>query len=282
MMEETGAIGTLLAVFILLTSYKGFQDKDFEEENIFDVDRILLDKEYRRMLTSGFLHANWYHLLFNLVGLLSFSAEIEALFGPWKFLLLYFTSLIGGNLLALYVHRNHGDYRALGASGAISGVIFASIILDPGGSISFIFIPIQFKAWWIGVAFVLFSIFGIKSQKDNIGHEAHLGGAIVGMLLTVILYPIILQMHLWVFALLFIPSVLFIILIVRKPEVLLISNYFGKEFNKVKDRVRYEQMKADEVPDPEDELNRILEKIGKKGMESLTAYEIQFLNEHSS
>lgn len=281
-MEETGAIGTLLAVLILLTSYKGFQDKDFEEEYIFDVDRILIDKEYRRMLSSGFLHANWYHLLFNLVGLLSFSAEIEALFGIWKFLLLYFASLIGGNLLALYVHRNHGDYRALGASGAISGVIFSSIILDPGGSISFIFIPIQFKAWWIGVAFVLFSIFGIKSQNDNIGHEAHLGGAIVGMLITVILYPIILEMHLWVFALLFIPSILFIILIVRKPEVLLISNYFGKEFNKVKDRVRYEQMKADEVPDPEDELNRILEKIGKKGMESLTAYEIQFLNEHSS
>lgn len=281
MMEETGAIGTLLAVFILLTSYKGFQDKDFEEEYIFDVDRILIDKEYRRMLSSGFLHANWYHLLFNLIGLLSFSAEIEALFGTWKFLLLYFTSLIGGNLLALYVHRNHGDYRALGASGAISGVIFSSIILDPGGSISFIFIPIQFKAWWIGVAFVLFSIFGIKSQRDNIGHEAHLGGAIVGMLITVILYPIILQMNLWVFALLFIPSVLFIILIVRKPEVLMISNYFGKEFNKVRDRVRYEQMKADEVPDPEDELNRILEKIGKKGMESLTAYEIQFLNEHS-
>lgn len=281
-MEETGAVGTLLAVFILLTSYKGFQDKDFEEEYIFDVDRILIDKEYRRMLSSGFLHANWYHLLFNLVGLLSFSAEIEALFGIWKFLLLYFTSLIGGNLLALYVHRNHGDYRALGASGAISGVIFSSIILDPAGSISFIFIPIQFKAWWIGVAFVLFSIFGIKSQSGNIGHEAHLGGAIVGMLITVILYPIILQMHLWVFALLFIPSVLFIILIIRKPEVLLISNYFGKEFNKVKERVRYEQMKADEVPDPEDELNRILEKIGKKGMESLTAYEIQFLNEHSS
>jgi len=282
MMEETGAIGTLLAVFILLTSYKGFQDKDFEEEYIFDVDRILIDKEYRRMLSSGFLHANWYHLLFNLIALLSFSAEIEALFGTWKFLLLYFTSLVGGNLLALYVHRNHGDYRALGASGAISGVIFSSIILDPGGSISFIFIPIQFKAWWIGVAFVLFSIFGIKSQRDNIGHEAHLGGAIVGMLITVILYPIILQMNLWVFALLFIPSVLFIILIVRKPEVLMISNYFGKEFNKVRDRVRYEQMKADEVPDPEDELNRILEKIGKKGMESLTAYEIQFLNEHSS
>ena len=241
-MEETGAVGTLLAVFILLTSYKGFQDKDFEEEYIFDVDRILIDKEYRRMLSSGFLHANWYHLLFNLVGLLSFSAEIEALFGIWKFLLLYFTSLIGGNLLALYVHRNHGDYRALGASGAISGVIFSSIILDPAGSISFIFIPIQFKAWWIGVAFVLFSIFGIKSQSGNIGHEAHLGGAIVGMLITVILYPIILQMHLWVFALLFIPSVLFIILIIRKPEVLLISNYFGKEFNKVKERVRYEQM----------------------------------------
>ena len=280
-MEETSAIGTLLAIFIALSSYKGFQDQGYEDEYIFDVDRILIDKEYRRMLTSGFLHANWYHLAFNLIALTSFSVEIEALFGIWKYLLLYFGSLIGGNLLALFVHRNHGDYRALGASGAISGIVFASIILDPAGTIRFIFIPIDFKAWWIGIAFVLVSIFGIKSQSDNIGHEAHLGGAIVGMLLTLAMYPIIFTVHAWVVALLLIPSILFVFLIVRNPEVLLISNYFGKQINKVKDRIREDQIKADYEPDPEEELNRILEKINKKGMKSLTAYEIQFLNQHS-
>ena len=129
-MSDTGVIGTLLLIFTGLTTYKGFSDFKFFEENLFEVDGILVHKEYKRIISSGFLHTSWLHFGFNMIALMSFSWSLELLFGYWKLLFIYFASLIGGNLLALFIHRNHGDYRAVGASGAISGVIFSSIILE--------------------------------------------------------------------------------------------------------------------------------------------------------
>ncbi len=277
-MEETGTIGTLLAVFILLCSFKGFQDRKFTEEYIFDVDRIIIGKEYRRLITSGFLHGGWFHLIFNLIALLSFSREIEVLFGFTYYLLLFFGSMVGGSLLALYIHRNHGDYRALGASGAISGVVFASVVLMPTSSISFVLIPIEIPSWFFGLAFVLVSIFGIKSQRDNIGHEAHLGGAIIGIIMTVILYPTVLENNLWIVALLLIPATLFIFLLVRNPNILLIDNYWGEGFAQFKEKLT--QPKEPSI-DPEEELNLILEKIRKKGISSLSQKEKKRLDQLS-
>ncbi len=278
-MEETGTIGTLLAVFILLSSYKGFQDRSFTEEYIFDVDRILINKEYRRLITSGFLHGGWFHLIFNMIALLSFSREIENLFGIPYYLLLYFLSLIGGNLLSLYIHRNHGDYRAVGASGAISGVVFASVVLMPESKISFILIPIEFSSWIFGLMFILVSIFGIKSQSDNIGHEAHLGGAIIGILLTVALYPVVLEHNLWVVAMLLIPAILFILLLIRNPNILIIDNYWGEGLAKFKENLANRQV--EEELDPEEELNALLEKIRKGGMNSLSSKERSRLDQLS-
>ena len=278
-MEETGPIGTLLAIFIFLSSYKGFRDREFTEEYIFDIDRILIDKEYRRLLSSGFLHGGWFHLIFNLIALLSFSKEIELLFGAVNYLLLYFGSLIGGNLLSLYIHRNHGDYRALGASGAISGVVFSSVVLMPQSTISFVLIPIEIPSWLFGLAFVLISILGIKKQRDNIGHDAHLGGAIIGILATIVLYPSILSNNLWIVALLLIPSILFIILLIRNPNILLIDHYWGEGFARFKENLASRQ--EEPSMDPEEELNLLLDKIGKKGIESLSKKERKRLDQLS-
>ncbi|MEO1714323.1 MAG: rhomboid family intramembrane serine protease, partial [Bacteroidota bacterium] len=99
-METFGVFSTLLAFLIAYTSYKGFRDNRFFEDNLFWVGGILHHRQYRRMLSSGFLHANWWHLGFNLVALVSFGESIELLFGYWQFGLLYFLSLIGGNFLA--------------------------------------------------------------------------------------------------------------------------------------------------------------------------------------
>ena len=125
----------------------GFSRPKYFEDSEFHVDKILINKEYRRLLSSGFLHVNWLHFAFNMIALASFSLSLEHLLGLQKFILLYFCSLIGGNLLALYIHRNHGDYRAVGASGAISGVVLASIILFPEGEISLILLPYGIKSW---------------------------------------------------------------------------------------------------------------------------------------
>ncbi len=278
-MDNTSALGTLLAVFIFLSSYKGFRDSEYTNQYIFDVDKILKEKQYYRIFSSGFLHGGWFHLIFNLVALLSFSTSIELIFGKVKYLILFFVSLVGGSLLSLFFHRNHGDYRALGASGAISGVVFASIVLMPDSTLSLIMIPIEFPAWAFGIVFILVSIFGIKNSWGNIGHDAHLGGAIVGMIMTIALYPSVLQAHPWVLAAFLLPCIIFFFLLYRYPEMMMVDNFIGKKYKVLKSKI--EESQLEKVVDPEEELNRILEKIRKEGMESLTKQEKRDLKRFS-
>lgn len=280
-MEDYSVIGSVIAIFTTLVTYKGLKDREFFEDYVFEIDPILIDKEYKRLFTSGFLHANWVHLAFNLIALLSFSTIMELLFGPGKFLLLYFGSMLGGSLLALFVHRNHSDYSAVGASGAVSGIIFSYIILDPTGKLSFILIPIDFPAWALGIAFVIISIFGIKSQSDNIGHDAHLGGAVVGALMTIAMYPSVLSRNLWIIIALLVPSIAFIILIIRNPNVLLIDQYWGDNIENLKDQIKNPGRPRKYAPTPEEELDELLDKIRRNGINSLSDKERKRLDELS-
>jgi membrane associated rhomboid family serine protease len=240
---------------------------------VFIVDKILVGKEYKRLISSGFIHANWWHLGFNMMALYSFGSFIELYLGTFNFLLIYFASLIGGDLLSLFIHRNDGNYSALGASGAVFGVIYSSIILDPFSNIS-LFMLMDLSAWAYGVLFIVVSIFGIKSQSGNIGHDAHLGGAIIGMLITIALRPMLLQTSLPTILVLLIPSVFFIIWIIRQPELLLVENVFSKKqgFETMEDR--YNARRATH----QKEVDRILEKISKRGIDSLTTKEKEALN----
>lgn len=265
-MESFGVISTLLAFLIAFTSYKGLRDPSFFAENTFWVEGILGQKEYPRMLSSGFLHANWWHLGFNLVALVSFGESIELLFGYWQFVLLYFLSLIGGNLLALAIHQNHPDYQAVGASGAISGLVLSYVVMDPGGQISFFLLPLEIPAWIFGLAFILISILGIKAQEDNIGHEAHLGGAITGVVVYGLFEPAMAWEHWHIVVGILLPSVLFLYWIHRHPEILLVRSYWGPAlFN----RNNLEPMEVS----PEEELNALLDKIKAEGMDSLSRRE---------
>ncbi len=275
MPETTSIVGTMLLIFTGLVSYKGFRDTKFFEDYLFEVDKILIDKEYKRLITSSFLHANWLHFGLNMAALLSFSFFLELVYGEMNLLLLYFASMVGGDLLALYIHRNHGDYRAVGASGAISGVIFSSVVLDPGGEISFMFLP-GIKSWIFGLLFIIISIFGIKKQADNIGHEAHLGGAITGVLLTPLIAPASIQIQWWVVAAILVPTIAFLILIVRNPAVLMLDNYWGENVHAIKNmRLK----KSEPSKSKEQEINDLLDKIRKNGVESLSKQEKARLDE---
>lgn len=268
-MHDASLFGSIILLLAGLITYKGLRDHAYLEAHAFKVDPILVGREYYRLLTSGFLHVNWIHFAFNMFALLSFSTSLEIIFGRWNLFLLYFASLIGGNLLALYIHRNHGDYSAVGASGAVSGVILASTVITPNAQIGFFLIPIAFKQWVFALLFVLISIYGIKSQRDNIGHEAHLGGGIVGVLLAPLLVPDNLMIHWWVVALILVPSFIFLFLVVRDPAVLLIQNYWGAEMYQVKDVFK----KKDKGPGRQTEIDLLLDKIRQDGYQSLTQKE---------
>ena len=259
-------IGTIILLITGLVTYKGFSDEDYKERYLFNVDKILIDRQFDRLLSAGFLHGSWFHFVLNMGALLAFSLSVEYLMGIPKYLIIYFGSLIGGNLLALYIHRNHGDYNALGASGAVSGILLSSIILFPTEKIDLVIFELKITAWILALLFIAISIFGAKKQKDNIGHDAHLGGAAIGVILTILLQPSILKTNWWIVLLILIPVVSFLILIVKKPEVMMIDHYWGfdKKEKPTKGQVRRNK---------EMSLNELLDKIRKSGMDSLSSKE---------
>ncbi len=270
-MLTSGFVSLIIIVTTCFVSYKGFKDSNFFASLEFETEKILLYRDYKRLITSAFVHVNWQHLIFNMVSLFFFSFGLESFFGPIRFLLLYFISAVGGNLLALLIHRKNPGYSAVGASGAINGVIFASIAVFPGMKIFFM------PGWVFGLIFILYSIYGIRSRKENIGHESHLGGALAGMLVALLFYPAAITDNTLTIALLILPTVSFMIIITTKPQLLFIDNYwFNNKFNYTVDD-RYNLHKKNS----EQEVDRILDKISQQGINSLSRKERASLEEYS-
>jgi membrane associated rhomboid family serine protease len=272
-----GLVSLVIIIANIIFSYKGFKDRAFYERYSFEVEKVLLYKQYRRLLTAGFLHVNWPHLLFNMFSLLLFSMTVEQYLGPLFYLLIYFASLLGGNLFTLYLHRNHGEYGTVGASGAVCGIIFAAIALFPGMGIGLFFIPVSIPSWIYGLVYVAYSIYGIRSRKDNVGHEAHLAGALIGMFIAIMIEPSSLVNNYLPILAILLPSLIFIYIIVTRPHVLLIDNFYFKKRNYYSIDHKYNAEKRDK----QKEVDAILEKIHKKGMSSLTRQERETLSQYS-
>ena len=275
-MIDTGLIGLLLIIANVAFSYKGFTNKAFFDGYKFEVNRILINKDYKRLLTSGFLHVSWLHLIFNILSLFVFSGLIEFYLGEIQFLVIYFVCLVGADLLSLFIHRNHGDYSSVGASGAVSGIIFASIALFPGMSIG-LFI-ISMPAWLYGILYIAFSIYGIRSNKNNIGHEAHLGGVIIGMVMAVILKPSAFPENYVTILVILVPAIAFIYLVITRPYLLLIDNlYFKTHKNYYSVDHKYNAQERLH----QEEIDKILDKISKHGITALNKKEKEKLKEYS-
>ena len=179
----SGFITLLIILITFIISYKGFNDKNYFGKLVFDVDNILINRQYYRIISSGFLHANWTHLILNMLTVYLFGSGLEDVLGGPLYILLYFGSMIGGELLSLLIHRHNGSYRSVGASGAVCGLIFASIAIFPGMSI--LFIP----GWLYGLLFIGYTIYGLRSGGTGIGHASHLGGGITGLIIALLLRP---------------------------------------------------------------------------------------------
>jgi membrane associated rhomboid family serine protease len=190
---------------------RGFKDYSFFEQYKFNI-AALQRGEKIRMLSSGFLHVNWQHFIFNMISLYFFAHIVVNLFGALNFYLVYLFSLLAGNLLSFYFHKNEPFYSAVGASGAVTGIVYSAILLRPDMHMFIYFIPIPIPSYVVGVGYLLFSIYGMKTKLGNIGHDAHFGGAVGGYLMTLFLAPWIFEYHFWMVALLATPIVLLLIL----------------------------------------------------------------------
>jgi membrane associated rhomboid family serine protease len=176
----------IIIVANVLFSMRGFSNQQFFNKNKFQIGSIKKG-EYFRMFTSAFLHVDQMHLIFNMLTLYFFADNVVDAVGIWKFVVIYLVSLLFGGLFTLNYHKNDLYYSAVGASGAVMGVLYAAIMLYPEMSLAFMFIPIPIPGYIFGIGYLLYSIYGMKKSVGNIGHSAHIGGAIGGFAITLLL-----------------------------------------------------------------------------------------------
>lgn len=190
----------LIGLTVLVSAY-ALSKPAFMDVWILEPALMARRGQWYRFLTSGFLHADWGHLLFNMFAFYSFSPVVlGALAGNFGqlpglgwFLLLYLGGIVLSDVPTYYRHRRDPNYRSLGASGGVSAVVFASILLFPvapgGGGIIIFPIPFPIQPFLFGVLYLFYSWYQGRRQGDNINHDAHFYGALFGVLLMVALLP---------------------------------------------------------------------------------------------
>ncbi len=179
----------------VLISYLAFQNSDLMSKLQFNAAQIIHRKEYYRLVSHAFIHANWSHLGVNMLVLYFFGRNIETYFDYYfgrsanaYFVLLYFGGILASNIWSLAKNRNNYYYNAVGASGAVSAVLFASIFFDPWNLLYFFaIIPIPGIVFAIGYLF--YSYYMSKKKNDNVAHDAHFLGAVFGFIFPILLKP---------------------------------------------------------------------------------------------
>jgi membrane associated rhomboid family serine protease len=210
-MSKLDLVTIIIIAANVIISYKGFGDFGFFEKYKFNVGAIRRGEQFR-LFSSGFLHADNSHLFFNMFSLYFFASVVIGDLGVLSFVIIYIGSLILGSLLSLYFHKDEYHYSAVGASGAVMGIIYSAILLQPGMSLYMFFIPIPIPAYVFGIGYLLYSIYGMKNRIGNIGHDAHFGGAIGGYIITLILASWLFKENFLMIVLLAIPIVLLFVL----------------------------------------------------------------------
>ena len=181
----------IILVATIAISYQGFNNATFFNRYKFNVGAVQKG-DYVRLLSSGFLHADWQHLIFNMISLYFFQDVIIGSMGNLLFLLIYFGSMLLGSMFSLHIYKKQPYYSAIGASGAVSGIILAAIALYPT-ALSVNFLP----GWLFGALYFGYSVFMMfnPQQGDNLGHAAHLGGALFGLAVVIIYAPEVVIHH---------------------------------------------------------------------------------------
>ncbi|RNA62619.1 rhomboid family intramembrane serine protease [Chryseobacterium nematophagum] len=181
----------LIIIATAIISFIAFNNISIFEKYKFNVGAIQNRKEYIRLLSAGFLHADIMHLVFNMLTLYFFGPIVVQGFGNIGFLIIYFGSILLGNTFSLFIYQKQPWYSAIGASGGVSGILFSAIAMLPKIGIYFFFIPIPIPGFVFGLLYFGYSVYMMLNprQHDNIGHAAHLGGAFFGVVYAIAVQP---------------------------------------------------------------------------------------------
>jgi membrane associated rhomboid family serine protease len=187
--HDAPATFALIFVNIAVSLYAFFGDRTFINQFAFQVRAVTEKKQHYRIVTSSFLHANTPHLLLNMVTIFFFGPTIESILGTLGFLVVYFGAVVTSGFVSLRVNRNNPDYASVGASDAASGIVLSYCCFYPFNPIYILFIPFGIPAILYGALFIFISARLMERSDRVIAHEGHLGGALAGAVLTVIMRP---------------------------------------------------------------------------------------------
>jgi membrane associated rhomboid family serine protease len=188
------SISVIIGIITVIISIGAFSNVRLKQDLIFYGPAISVRRQWYRLWTHGLIHGDVAHLIFNMIALFSFGTSTEKAFssncvfgnmGPLMFLILYLTALPAASIPDLIKHKDDYHFQSLGASGAISAVMFASIVLLPNSKIGLIFLPVQVPAYIFAVLYLGISYYLDKRGNSNINHGAHLWGAVYGLLFTI-------------------------------------------------------------------------------------------------
>lgn len=182
-------ISLILIALTVVVTLIGWSQPKLQNEGMLWPYRAWHGRQWHTLLTSAFLHSNGMHLLFNMITFLFFGPALEGIIGPANLVLIYVLSALIAGLPSLYRHRNNPRYATLGASGAVSGILFSYILYMPMNRIFLFFIPIGIPAALFGLLYLAYTYWESRRESGIINHDAHLAGAIAGIVLTIILNP---------------------------------------------------------------------------------------------
>ena len=187
MMENSPAALIIFLATIGTSLYAMYKDNSLIGKLILHPYSVIHNNKWFTVITSSFIHADLFHLMFNMISFYFFAFQLENIVGTFNFLIIYFGSMAIADLPTIFKHKDNYNYRSLGASGAVSGVIYSFIVFFPLGTIYAFFIPMP--AILFAVLFLVYGWWMSRRGMDFINHSAHNWGALSGFVLTLILIP---------------------------------------------------------------------------------------------
>jgi membrane associated rhomboid family serine protease len=185
----TAPVASFIFAITIASSLWAFSNDNLYANMILHPFSVYRGQRVYTVITSGMIHNDWMHLGFNMLSYYFFAFQLEPVLGHWQFGFLYVASLILSDLPTVFKHKNDEWYHSLGASGAVSAVIFSYIMFDPLSKMMIIPIPIGIPAVLFGILYLIYCNYASKYSRDNINHDAHMFGALSGVLITIVLQP---------------------------------------------------------------------------------------------
>lgn len=182
-------VASIIFIFTIVTSIYAFYNADTYGKFMLHPYSVAKGKNIYQLITSGMIHKDWSHLIFNMLSYFFFAFPLEQIIGHWQFAVLYVASLALSDIPTIIKHKDDFWYNSLGASGAVCAVLFGYILFSPLDKLIIFPIPFPIPAVLFGVLYLIYSSYAARKSNDGINHDAHFYGAVTGILITFILYP---------------------------------------------------------------------------------------------